>query len=346
MMRKTILLLCAATLLLLAAGCAGKAASDGSESAYNEVDEVDQILESGDYIVVGYSQIGSESDWRLANTASFKEVFTEENDFYLIYEDAQQKQENQLKVVRQFILQGVDYIVLDPIVETGWDSVLQEAKDEGICVIISDRQVDIENDDLYTCWVGSDFHEEGVTAGNWLAEYLEETDRSEEEIHIVTLQGTLGSSAQIGRTEGFAEVMQQQDNWQMLAIESADFTQAKGKEVMAQFLDMYDGIDVVVCENDNMAFGAIDAIQEAGLTCGPDGDIIIISFDATKAALEAMIDGEINLDVECNPLLGQKVADIIKQLENGEEVEKIQYVEESYFDTTMDLEEIIKERAY
>lgn len=303
-------------------------------------------VEDEEAIVVGFCQVGSESDWRLANTASFRNTFTEENGYYLIFEDAQNKQENQIKAIRNFILQEVDYIILDPIVETGWDGVLEEAKEAGIPVIVSDRQVQVADTSLYTCWVGSDFLEEGRRAGEWLANYLEEQGRSGEEIRIVTLQGTLDSSAQLGRTEGFGQVLSEHDNWNMLERQTGDFTQAKGQEVMEEFLGKYEDIDVVVCENDNMAFGAVEAIQAAGRTCGQDGDIIVISFDATSAAFQAMLAGEINAAFECNPLLGPLVSDIIQRLERGEEVEKVQYVEETYFDTTMDLEEMLKNRTY
>ena len=306
----------------------------------------DETVRGDGYIVVGFSQVGSESDWRIGNTESFRSIFTEENGYYLLFEDGQQKQENQLKSIRNFIRQEVDYMILDPIVETGWDAVLQEAKDAGIPVILADRSVKVEDEDLYTCWVGSNFHEEGRRAGEWLLDYLEEQGRSEETINIVTLQGTIDSSAQIGRTEGFKSILDTQANWNMMEYQSADFTQAKGKEVMSYFLEKYDDIDVLVSENDNMTFGAVEAIREAGRTCGPDGEIIILSFDSVRAAMEAMLQGEIHVDFECNPILGPKVEEIIRRLEKGEAVEKIQYVEEQYFDTSMDLEKIMETRTY
>ena len=300
---------------------------------------------SGDLIVVGYAQVGAESDWRTANTESFKSTFTEENGYKLIFDDAQQKQENQIKAIRSFIQQDVDYIVVAPVVETGWEAVLQEAQEAGIPVILSDRQMDVD-ESLYECWVGGNFIKEGETAGNWLADYLKAQGRDGEDINIVTLQGTIGASAQVGRTEGFGNILKQHDNWKMLDMQTGEFTQAKGQEVMESFLKSYDDIDVVVAENDNMAFGAIDAIKAAGKTCGPDGDIIIFSFDAVKAAFDAMIAGDLNAAFECNPLHGPRVDEIIKKLEKGETVEKIQYVDEAYFDTSMDLESIKAERAY
>ena len=329
-------------------GCNSNNDLDGtseSDAVSSDVSFRADLPQSGDdYIVVGFSQVGSESDWRNASTESFRDVFTADNGYYFLYEDAQQKQENQLKAVRNFILQEVDYIILDPIVETGWDAVLMEAKEAGIPVILVDRKVVVENDNLYTCWVGSDFREEGRRAGEWLENYLRE--REYEEINIVTLQGTPNSSSQLGRTEGFNEVLKINPRWQMLEQRSGDFTQSKGQEVMEDFLSLYKDIDVVVSENDNMTFGAIEAIEAAGMTCGPDGDIIIISFDAVKAALQLMMEGKINADFECNPLLGPQVSDIIQKLEQGQAVEKTHYVEEKYFDMYMDLDEVLPARVY
>ncbi len=263
-----------------------------------------------------------------------------------IFDDAQQKQENQIKAIRSFIQQGVDYIVVAPVVETGWETVLEEAKEAGIPVILSDRQMQLSDDSLYEAWVGGNFVKEGETCGDWLADYLEKQGRSDEEINMVTIQGTIGASAQVGRTEVMDNKLKEHSNWKMLDRQSGEFTQAKGQEVMESFLKSYDDIDVVICENDNEAFGAIDAIKAAGKTCGPEGDIIVVSFDSVKAAFESMIAGDLNATFECNPLHGPRVAEIIQKLEKGEEVEKIQYVDEAYFDTSMDLEEILKTRAY
>lgn len=297
-------------------------------------------------IVVGYAQVGAESDWRTANTQSFKSTFTAANGYKLIFDDAQQKQENQIKAIRSFIQQDVDYIVVAPVVETGWETVLQEAKDAGIPVILSDRMMDVSDPSLYTCWVGGNFIKEGEDAGKWLKSYLASKGKGSDTINLVTLQGTIGSSAQVGRTDGFGNIVKQNSNWKMLAMQTGEFTQAKGQEVMESFLKNYPNIDVVVAENDNMAFGAIDAIKAAGKTCGPNGDIIIISFDAVSAAFDAMIAGDLNCAVECNPLHGPRVAQIIQKLENGETVDKIQYVDEAAFDTSMDLKAIKATRLY
>lgn len=318
-------------------GCGGQ---NSSQSATPKTQ--DKTVKNSN-IVVGFSQVGSESDWRRANTMSYKNTFTESNGFYLLYDDAQQKQENQLKAVRNFILQGVDYIILDPIVETGWDEVLKEAKKANIPVILVDRKAAVSSD-LYTCWIGSDFYQEGVNAGEWLEMYLAKLEKSDEEINIVSLQGTIGSTAQIGRTNGFKDVLKKHANWHLLAEEPADFTQAKGKEVMADFLKKYPDIDVLISENDNMSFGAVEAIKAAGKTCGPDGDVMIVSYDAVLPALNRLLYGDLNVVFECNTQLGPVVADVIKDLEAGKTVDKTIYVSETYFDDTMDLKEIIEER--
>lgn len=318
-------------------------ADDAAEAPAETEAPADAAAGSDELIVVGYAQVGAESDWRTANTESFRSTFTEENGYQLIFDDAQQKQENQIKAIRNFIQQEVDYIVVAPVVETGWETVLEEAKEAGIPVILSDRMMDVSDDSLYECWVGGNFVKEGQDAAAWLKDYLDKQGRGEEEINIVTLQGTIGASAQVGRTEGFGGAMEA--NWKMLDKQTGEFTQSKGQEVMESFLKQYDDIDVVVCENDNMAFGAIDAIKAAGKTCGPEGDIIIISFDAVKAAFESMIVGDLNVSVECNPLHGPRVAEIIQTLEGGGTVDKVMYVDEGVFPAET-AAEIIDSRAY
>ncbi|MDR1753885.1 MAG: ABC transporter substrate-binding protein [Eubacterium sp.] len=298
--------------------------SEASEPAVEAEEPADEL------ITVGYAQVGAESDWRTANTVSFQSTFTAENGYELIFDDAQQKQENQVKAIRNFIAQEVDYIVLAPTTETGWETVLGEAKEAGIPVILSDRQVVVTDDTLYECWVGGNFLKEGQDGVTWLNNYLVENGRDSEALNCVLLQGTIGSSAQIGRTQGIEEGIAANPNLTLLEKQTGEFTQAKGQEVMESFLKAYDDIDVVFAENDNMAFGAIDAIKAAGKV--PGKDIIIISFDAVKAAFDAMIAGDLNCSVECNPLHGPRVSEIIQKLEAGEAVEKIQYVDEGVFD--------------
>lgn len=314
----------------------GACATAGSaENAESDAEETSADASSDELITIGFSQVGAESDWRTANTESMQTTFSEENGYELIFDDAQQKQENQITAIRNFIQQEVDYIVLAPVTETGWDTVLQEAKDAEIPVIIVDRMVEVSDDSLYTGWVGSDFKLEGQKAMAWLDAYLEATGRGEEEINIVDIQGTIGASAQIGRTEGLEEAIESHDNWTLLAQQSGEFTQAKGQEVMESILKQYgDEIDVVYCENDNEAFGAIDAITAAGKTLGTkDGEIMVMSFDTTRAGLTDTLDGKIALDTECNPLHGPRVEELVQKLEAGEEIDKQTYVDETMFST-------------
>ena len=284
--------------------------------------------DGNDLITVGFSQVGAESDWRTANTESMKSTFTEANGYRLIFDDAQQKQENQLKAIRNFIQQEVDYIVLAPVTESGWDAVLKEAKDADIPVIIVDRMVDVSDDSVYTAWVGSNFKLEGQKACAWLKAY--QAAKKIDKINIVDIQGTIGASAQIGRTEALNEAVKA-NGWNLLAQQTGEFTQAKGQEVMESMLKQYKDINVVYCENDNEAFGAIDAIEAAGKTVGPDGDILVMSFDTTKAGITDTQSGKIILNTECNPLHGPRVEEIIKTLESGGTPEKKAYVEEGVF---------------
>lgn len=293
------------------------------------------VAAADDTITVGFSQVGAESDWRTANTESMKSTFSEENGYNLIFDDAQQKQENQLTAIRNFIQQEVDYILLAPVTETGWDTVLQEAKDADIPVIIVDRMVDVSDDSLYTTWIGTDSLLEGRKAAEWLNAYTTAKGIDAKDVNIVDIQGTIGSTAQIGRSKGLEEGV---DNygWNLLAQQSGEFTQAKGQEVMESMLKQYDNINVVYCENDNEAFGAIDAIEAAGKTVGSDianGEIMVISFDTTNAGLTDTLAGKITCDVECNPLHGPRAEELIKALEAGEEVEKLNYVDEEIFAT-------------
>ncbi len=283
-----------------------------------------------DLTIVGFSQLGSESDWRTANTKSIQKALTKKNGFSLIFSNGRQSQENQIKAIRSFIFQEVDYIVVAPVTETGWDTVLEEAKQAGIPVIIVDRMIETEDESLYVACVGTDKYAEGRRAGQWLEQHLK--GKNKETINIVVLEGTPNSTAQIGRSTGFEDIAKNNKDWNILAHENADFTKAKGKEVMEKFLRKYDDIDVLVSQNDDMTFGAIEAIREKGLTCGVNGDITIISFDAVSEAFDKMEEGLINVDIECNPLLGPMIANIIGRLERGEKVEKISYVTGKVFE--------------
>ena len=329
-------------------GCGGGNKKD-SGSSKKETSEIN----------IGFSQVGAESDWRVANTKSMKSELTAKNGFKLSFADAQQKQENQTKAVREFITQGVDVIAIAPVTETGWETVLKEAKKADIPVITVDRQIKTSDDSLITAWVGSDFKKEGVKAAEWL---IKEKGKEKGDVNIAVLQGTIGSSAEIGRTKGFKEGIKDQKNFKIIASQTGEFTQAKGQEVMESFLKQNKDIDVVVAQNDNMAFGAIDAIEAAGKTVGPDGDILVMSFDTTNAGLTDTLSGKIICDTECNPLHGPRVEEIIKKLEDGKDVDKKAYVEEEMFayddtvksvkvddkdyDVTKITQEILDKRAY
>lgn len=311
----------------------------------NEKEEKESAgTDNPDLIHVGFAQVGSESGWRLAQTQSMKDTFTEENGYQFDFVDCNNDQNTQLDTLSQFVEDGVDYIILDPIVEKGYDDVLQEAKDAGIPVIVVDRNISAD-EDLYTCWVGSDFTKEGADAAAWLEEYLDASKRSSEEIQIVTILGSEGASATLGRTEGFNKAAKKHKNWKLLDEQSGDFTEDGGSAVMKAFLKQHKEIDVVVCQNDDEAFGAISVIQDAGMTCGPDGDVIVISFDATKNGFQRMVDGEINVDIECNPLEGPLVAELIQKLEAGEKIDAVQYMEEGVY-SAEDAAEYIDSRVY
>lgn len=287
-------------------------------------------------IVVGFSQLGAESDWRSANTASMKEAFGDGTGYSLVFKDGQQKQTNQITAIRTFIQQDVDYIVLAPVMETGWDSVLEEAKQADIPVILVDRMVDVADRSLYSCWVGSDFELEGKKVCEWLHQYTLAKGIAPKDLHIVDLQGTLGSTAQLGRSRGLNEAALEH-GWDIVALKDADFTQEKGREVMAQLLREYHNINVVYCENDNEAIGAIKAIEAAGLKAGADienGEIMVLSFDGiNEEALSYMAQGKIACIGECNPHHGPRVEALIQSIEDGGIPEKFNYVEESIFST-------------
>jgi len=296
-------------------------------------------------IVVGYSQLGSESVWRTANTASIEKALSEENGFFLQLKNARQKQENQIKAIRSFISQRVDYIVFSPIEEEGWRTVLMEAREAGIPVILVDRTIAQKDESLYTTRVGTDTYWEGEQAGKWLEQDLAKQGVQDDTINIVILEGTTGATSQIGRSVGFETIAEKHDNWNIMASESGDFTTAKGKEVMEKYLWLYEDIDVLVSQNDDMTFGAIEALKEAGRKIGPGDDIRIISFDGGRTALERVKAEEIDVDIECNPEQGEMLAEVIHKLEKGEHVEKVYMVEDKVF-TKENVDKYLESRTY
>lgn len=341
-MKKRVFWLC--LLLLLGFGIAG--------CSYEQKEVEKQIVRGGTpsyeegYINIGLIQTGKESDWRDANTNDYLDTFTKENGYNLIYIDGNSDADRQIKAMNDLIAQRVDYIILQPIVESGWEETMERANQAGIPVIVADRQIAVD-ESKYVTWIGSDFQAEGEKAIAWLEGYLEEQGRKEDNIRIVILEGTQGATATIGRTQGIADKLKEHENWELLTSECANFTQGEGQTVMEQILENIDGkeIDVIISENDNMIFGAMKALQRKGLSYGPDGRIIMISFDALGEAFEKMMEGELHASIECNPLLASSVEAVIKKLERGEAVEKKYYTEEGVY-TYLNAAQFIEERAY
>lgn len=298
---------------------------------------------SGKLITVGFAQCkADESDWRKANTKSMQETLSEENGFKMILADSNNDAAKQVADVQGFIDQEVDYIVIAAVNMDGWDTVLANAKSAGIPVILVDRTINA-NQDLYTCWVGADFKAEGVKATDWIATRFSDG----EDVNIVNIQGQLGASAQVGRSEALKEAVDAHGNWTLLAQQTGDWSTDKAKEIMTSWIQQYgDDINVVYAENDNMADGAIQALEEAGKKVGGDNGVAIISFDANRAYLQMTLEGKINCNVECNPLHGPKVAEIINKIEDGGAPNKIEVVEESAFFYDTITQEIIDARAY
>src|SRR4051812_6658409 len=263
-------------------------------------------------IVLGFSQIGAESEWRTANTESIKSA-AKDAGIDLKFSDAQQKQENQIKALRSFIAQKVDVIAFSPVVESGWGTVLREAKAAKIPVILSDRAVDEKDESLWVSFMGSDFVEEGRRAGRWL---VENKKGQAGPVNIVELQGTVGSAPAIDRKKGFEEIIKSDPKFKIIRSQTGDFTRAKGKEVMEAFLKAEGKkINVLYAHNDDMAIGAIQAIEEAGMK--PAKDILIISVDAVKGAFEAMMAGKMNVSVACRARRGPRLVQAFKGLKAG-----------------------------
>jgi simple sugar transport system substrate-binding protein len=342
-MLKKIAVLCFLSLLAVTlVSCNGSGDEAKKTAAKTTAKTTEKNADEEGLVVVGFSQVGAESSWRLANTKSMRETFTKEKGYRLVFKDGQQKQENQIAAIREFVRMKVHYIVLAPVSEQGWDEALKEAKGAGIPVIIVDRMIQTLNTDLFASWIGSDFRKEGGTAVDW----MEKTFKDRTTLKIAHMQGSLSSSAQIGRTEGLQSGVSRNRAWKIIVRDSGAFTQVKGKEVMERFLSEFKDIDLLYCENDNMAFGAIQALDEAKIPYGSRGGMQIISFDATREGLMQTLAGKISYNVECNPLHGPRVERIIQQLREGKTPSKIAYVDEESFDAATITKEIVDSRAY
>ncbi|MDQ1018604.1 ABC transporter substrate-binding protein [Streptomyces afghaniensis] len=280
-------------------------------------------------ITLGFSQVGSESGWRTANSDSVKSA-AKDAGYTLKFSDAQQKQENQISAIRNYIAQKVDVIAFSPVVVTGWDAVLKEAKAAKIPVVLTDRSVETSDDSLYVTLVGSDFTDEGRRAAKILEKVLEKAGHKGA-VKIAQLEGTTGAAPAIERAKGFKEVMEADhaDDWKVVVSQTGDFTRAGGKQVMAAFLQSNPDINVLFAHNDDMAIGAIQSIEAAGKK--PGKDILIVSIDGVKDGFVAMSEGKINAIVECNPLLGPQLMEVVKKVKDGETVERWIKTKESDF---------------
>lgn len=277
-------------------------------------------------LTVGFAQTGAESAWRTANTESLKSEAAKRG-INLKFADGQGRQENQIRAVRSFITQRVDAIIIAPIVETGWEPILRDAKRAKIPVILMDRTVQVSDESLYTAFVGSDFAEEGRMAADWLAKHADGKGR------ILEIQGTPGSAPANERRRAFAEAIEKYPDLKVIDSQSGDFRRSGGKEVMEAFLKKHGrNFEIVYAHNDDMALGAIQAIEEAGLK--PGTDITIVSIDAIKEAVQAVVDGKLNCTVECNPLFGPKVYDLVEKIVAGEKVPRVQYNKDELFDSS------------
>lgn len=299
-----------------------------------------ECVDDGRTITVGYSQVGHESGWRLANTRSIQEAAGEFN-VELLFEDADQSREKQITAIRRFIQEKVDVIVVSPVVATGWDEVLKEAKEAGIPVVMSDRKVETEEDDLTTTYIGADFLEEGRRAMRWISQNI---PAGPSPARIMELKGNQGASPTVERGKGFEEVLEECPDYQIVYSEHGDFTYEGGRSIVEDYLkDREWDIDIIFSHNDDMALGAIEALEAHGIS--PGSDVVIVSVDGTKDAFEAMIDGKLNCAVECNPLLGAPLMKAIRDMVAGKEMPVRIITEEKVYDQSM-AAELIAERAY
>ena len=281
-------------------------------------------------IVFGFSQLGDESEWRTASSNDIKRA-AERAGFQLMFENAQQQQFNQLKAIRSFILKGVDVIAFCPIVEEGWDNVLEEAQAAGIPVIVVDREINTETEGLYSAFIGADFHGEGVKAGEWMVERFAGVDST---VRVAEISGTLNSSPTIGRYAGVREVFAENPKFEIVYSITGDFMRSKGKECMEIILQEAPDIDILYAHNDDMAMGAIAILEEHGIV--PGKDIIIVSVDAQTSGLEALRQGKINCLVECSPYVGDKLIELVFKIMNGEPYPGKTFTETRVFTDTDD----------
>ncbi|MBB3112887.1 simple sugar transport system substrate-binding protein [Paenibacillus phyllosphaerae] len=335
---------CFMLLVVLLQGCTGGASPTApivsdSTKAPSEVHPVplqSVVPDAGDPIVVGFSQLGSESKWREANTASIVEA-AKEAGIQLHLQNAEQSQKRQFAAIRSFVAQQVDVIVIAPVIQTGWDAILQEVKQAGIPVIMLDRAVEVTDSSLYVTLIGPDFYEEGVKAAKYV---IDKMRNHEGPVRIAELAGTVGSTPSIDRGRGFRDTIASQTDLVIAQSMPADFTTTQGEVVMSQFLSgpKEQWPDVLFAHNDDMAIGALKAIEQAGLK--PGEDIIIVSVDGTRKAFEQMVAGKINAVVECNPLLGPQLVQAVSEIMAGRMLPKRMVPPEDIFTQEMAASEL------
>jgi simple sugar transport system substrate-binding protein len=292
-------------------------------------------------LIVGFSQIGSESAWRICNSRSVKAA-AEENNIQLLFENAEQKQENQIKAIRSFIAYQVDVIAFAPIVMDGWDNVLREAKDAGIPVLVTDRKIHTSDESLYAGFIGTDSEKEGREAAEFLVRKFDRVRKTgrkvNDPVRIIEISGTEGSSPALGRATGFRAVMSERKDFRIVYSESGDFMRSRGYEVMRAVLGKYSNIDAIFSHNDAMTLGIIAAMKERGIR--PGRDVVIVTIDAEQAAIDALRAGEVNCVVECNPSTGSAIMGLAKKLAAGERIPRLLHVNEAVFTEDDDLSAI------
>ncbi|GHV40224.1 LacI family transcriptional regulator [Spirochaetia bacterium] len=284
----------------------------------------------GGGIILGFSQIGAESAWRNCHTRSVQDAAAEAG-VQLLFSNAEQKQENQIRAIRSFIAYQVDVIAFVPIVSTGWDNVLAEARDAGIPVLVTDRKIDVQDESLYAGFIGTDSFTEGLAAAEFLLEKI--PDRTKP-VRIVELSGTIGSSVAIDRAAGFRQGLAPYPQFEIIYSESGDFLRSKGYELMNKILNDYEDIDVIFSHNDGMTLGVMAAMKERGFN--PGVDMLIVTVDAEQAAIDALSRGEVNCVIECNPKQGPEIISLARQLARGEKIPALIHVEETVFDEDTD----------
>lgn len=312
-------------LLLSAVMVAGLAACGSSNSGGTDTGAADDGATDGGMIKVGIiNNDPNESGYRTANDADLKAMFTEENGYDASFAYSL-KNDEQITAAQKFIQDGVDYLLLSAADTSGWDSVLKDAQDAGTQVILFDRTIDAD-ESLYVASIVSDMNAEGETAVNWLK------DQGLDEYNIIHIQGVMGSAAQVGRS-GAMDEMAEAEGWNIVTQQTAEWNAEKAQQIVQSVIDAGTPFNVIYAENDDMAKGAVAALDKANISHGVDGDVIIMGFDTNTWALEELLAGNWNYDGQCNPYQASYIDEVIKTIESGGTIEeKTIIMEEKGFD--------------